>query len=356
MPKSDNHIPKYCRHRGSGQAYVTLEGAARYLGIYGTAESREKYDRLIGEYLSSGRHMPVDPHSITIAEMVNAFREHAKTYYLTEGQLGKQAINIDEALRPLLKLYGRTVAADFGPRRLKAVRASMIENGHVRTQINRLVGRIKHVFKWAVENELIPRDVHYGLLAVSGLKAGKSGAIESQPVQRVPIECVEPVLLHVSPQVAAMIRLQLLTGMRPGEVCIMRGTDIETTAKEWIYRPSRHKNQSRGQEREVPLGPKAKEIVSQFLKTDMTAYLFSPAEAEAQRRALLHAQRKTPLNEGNRPRNNRKRYPKRSPGAVYSVSAYYCAILRDGARRALQSAIEREGGMSPCAPSQRLFC
>ena len=45
MPRKS--IPKYCLHKGSGQAYVKLNGKRRYLGVYGSTESREAYARLI---------------------------------------------------------------------------------------------------------------------------------------------------------------------------------------------------------------------------------------------------------------------------------------------------------------------
>ena len=78
------------------------------------------------------------------------------------------------------------------------------------------------MFKWGVANELIPASVHHALLAVGGLRLGRCQARESEPVRPVPVEHVNAVLPHVSPQVAAMVRLQLLTGMRPGEVVVMR--------------------------------------------------------------------------------------------------------------------------------------
>jgi integrase len=65
---------------------------------------------------------------------------------------------------------------------------------------------------------------------------------------------VEATLPHVRPQVAAMVRLQLLTGMRPGEVVAMRGCDLEMREKVWLYRPGsdqgphgKHKTAYRGQ-------------------------------------------------------------------------------------------------------------
>jgi hypothetical protein len=46
----------YRRHIASGQARVTPDGHTYYLGRYGTSASREKYDRLIAEWLATNRH------------------------------------------------------------------------------------------------------------------------------------------------------------------------------------------------------------------------------------------------------------------------------------------------------------
>lgn len=299
------------------------------MGQHGTPSSRAEYDRVIAEWIAAGRQLRTDPDAITIAEVVAAFRRHALSYYRdANGRVGKHVTNIDEAVRPLLKLYSHTLAVEFGPLRLKAVRQTLIDAGRVRSNINRLIARIRHVFKWAAENELIPAAVHYGLIAVGGLQAGRSSAVESEPVTPVPLEDVEAIIPFVSAQVAAMIRLQLLTGMRPGEVTIMRGMDIDSTSKPWAYRPARHKNRHRGHERIIFLGPRAQEIIRPFLKTDVTAYLFSPAEAEASRRAQAHRHRTTPLSCGNRPGTNCSKKPKRIPGIVYSTNAYLIAVYR----------------------------
>jgi hypothetical protein len=55
-PKSVNP-PSYCRHH-SGNARVIIDGKEYSLGKYGTPESREKYDRLIAEWLERGRSVP----------------------------------------------------------------------------------------------------------------------------------------------------------------------------------------------------------------------------------------------------------------------------------------------------------
>ena len=55
MPRLTNHVPKYCRHRASGQAVVTFSGVDHYLGPFGTQASRRKYNRLVAEWMQNDR-------------------------------------------------------------------------------------------------------------------------------------------------------------------------------------------------------------------------------------------------------------------------------------------------------------
>jgi integrase len=57
---------------------------------------------------------------------------------------------------------------------------------------------------------------------------------------------VEATLPFLSRQVKAMVELQLLTGMRPREVCAMRSRNIDPRGEVWIYRPLQHKNTHHG--------------------------------------------------------------------------------------------------------------
>jgi integrase len=134
-----------------------------------------------------------------------------------------------------------------------------------------------------------------------------------------------------------MIELQRLTGMRPGEVVVMRTQDVDATGRLWTYTPQRHKTQHRGHSRTVFLGPKAQAIVTPWLRPNVAEYLFQPAEADAEARAARTAARETPTNQGNRPRKRRRR-PGRKPGARYTVASY---------RRAIADGCEKAFGMPP---------
>ena len=273
-------------------------------------------------------HRPPGRRAISITRLCRRYLEHANGYYARkDGSTSTETKSIEAALRPLRELYGRIAAADFGPRKLKLVREHMVTRGWCRRYINHQVGRIKQMFRWATENELVPPSVFQAIQPVAGLRAGRSAARESKPVRPVPDEMIDAVLPFVSAQVKAMVRLQVLTGMRSGEVVIMRSCDIDQTVQPWLYRPLRHKTEHHGHERLIFLGPQAQEYIRPFLHPDAAeTFLFSPADAERERLRRLHERRVTPLSYGNRPGTNRKRRPKKRPGERYDTASYRRAV------------------------------
>jgi integrase len=327
MPRLVNRVPSYRKHRASGQALVTLNGQDHYLGPFGTKVSRAEYDRLIAEWLTRGKQPAQAAAELTVMELIDAFLNHAEVYYRgADGKPASEYGNLCDALRPMKRLYGVTAALDFGPLALRGVRDEMVKLRWCRSHVNRQVNRVRHVFKWAAGRELLPASVHQALHAVEGLRAGRSGARESEPVRPVPEEHVYAIKDHVSRQVWALIELQLLTGMRPGEACSMRGCDLDTGGKLWVYKPARHKTQHHGHERLIYLGPQARKVVEHFLKPDPQACLFSPTDAEAERRAAMAAARRTPRYCGNGAGTHRRSRPRKAPGQRYSVEAYCKAV------------------------------
>ena len=325
-------IPRSHLHKHSGQAVVRLSGRDFYLGPWGTQKAEAEYQRVVGEWLACNGRLPAtraqtDKPELTISEMLSAFLDYAKQYYRRDGQPTKEVERLKMAMRFVAQRYGHTPASQFGPLALKAVRHQMIEKGLCRNMVNNYVGRIKFVFKWAVSEELVPPTVFQALSAVSGLRLGRSEARESEPVRPVPDTLVDGIRDHVSRQVWAMIELQRLTGMRPGEVMIMRACDLDVTGDVWLYRPYEHKTQHHGHERIVDLGPRAQAIVKQFLKLDRQAFLFSPKEAEAERSAERRRERKTPMTPSQAKRR-RKTNPKRAPMDRYTTNSYRRAIER----------------------------
>jgi integrase len=338
MPRPRSLKPKYCQDRSTNRAFVIIDGRKHYLGGYGSQESKDRYDQLIGEWIANGRRAA--PSTVvgasdaaptsrtTVSEVVLRYWTHAQTYYRKpDGTPTSEVNTLKQALKPLRRLYGLTPVADFGPLALKAVREAMIEQSWCRRYVNQQIARLKQMFKWVVENELAPPSVFHAVVAVGGLRKGRSEVRESEPVRPVADILVEQVLPHLPPQVRAMVELQRLTGMRPTEVCTIRGCDLDRSRAVWFYRPADHKTAHHGHERRVPIGPRAQEILRPFIRFEGSAYLFSPVEAEARRHEQQRESRRSPMTPsqaGRRPKTD----PKRTPGKRYTRTSYGRAIRR----------------------------
>jgi integrase len=327
MSRITRKPPSYRRHKATGNAVVTIAGRDHYLGAHGSPESFDAYKRLIAEWTTAGPAATAATAAATkpgsdfrICELLAAYYEHADRYYVKDGQPTGEAKNIKDATRLLQALYGMTPVADFGPMALKAVRQKSIEAKLSRRVINYRVNRIRRVFKWGVENQLVAPSVLHALQAVAALRAGRTEARETGPVRPVSEENVSVILPFVTPQVRAMIELQQLTAMRPNEVTAMRPMDIDRSQATWIYRPARHKTEHHGIERLIYLGPRAQAIITPYLLRPADAYLFSPKEAVKQTRDRLRR--------GNNPPKKRQPRPKRIPGIRYNRRSYYYAIRR----------------------------
>jgi integrase len=299
------------------------------LGKYDTPESRVEYSRTLAEWEARGRRLydqtDEEPGALSVNELMVAFLEHAERHYRREdGTHTSELRDYKLSNRPLRELYGNLPVAEFSPLKLKSVRQRMVDAGLSRGVINQRIGRIVRAFKWGVGEELVPESVWRALTTVRGLEKGRSDARETEDVRPIAVEIVEATLPYLLPPVRAMVQLQLLTGMRPGEARVMRACDIDTTGDVWLYRPRQHKTAHRGKERVVALGPKAQAVVRPFLKLDTQAFLFSPRDALAWRWNEQRRKRKTKVQPSQRCR--RKRDPEKRLGECYTMTAYTHAV------------------------------
>jgi integrase len=248
---------------------VTLDGQDYLLGEFGSPESHEAYRRILAEWMekkgrfASRTSLP----DITVNELLLAYWKHTSAYYGYDVHPNRgDAGCLRAALRVVKELYGLTLAKDFGPLALKACRRAMIEKDWSRKYINEQVGRIRRAWKWAVSEELVPPGTWEALRSVEGLRHGKSGVREAKKVKPVEISHVEATLPFMLPTVAAMVRVQLLTGCRPAEVCRMRLSDIDrSNPRCWIYRPGKHKTEHHGHDRVILIGPRAQAVIMEFI-------------------------------------------------------------------------------------------
>lgn len=332
MRKSQK-VPSYRLHKARNCAIVTIDGRAVYLGPYGSPESHASYAVEIAKWERARAEAPATTAAgtYTVGRLAADYLKFAKRYYVKNGEPTSQVHQVKQAMTALVALYEIEPAVAFGPVKLKNLQQHLIAAKRSRGYLNTLVGVVKQAFKWAASEELVPAATYDSLRTVSGLKKGRCAARETTPIGPVDEATVNETIKHVSPIVADMVRLQLLAGMRPQEVCLLRPCDvtfgIDGTA---CFRPESHKTEHLGRERRIYFGPQAVAILRPYLDRDPEACCFSPAESKAWFRQQLRKKRRTPLYPSHVTRYAQKRKvsPLRRAGARFRTSSYRQAIER----------------------------
>ncbi|MEI7700750.1 MAG: hypothetical protein WCK86_13210, partial [Planctomycetia bacterium] len=204
MARKSNVVPSYLLHKQSGQARCRVAGKDYLLGPYGSEESRVKFGEIVAKIVSG---QSVDPFvakspatsqaesSLTVNELVLAYMRHAQKHYVKNGQETSEIHCLKSATRPLVELYGYHSVDAFGPLALKAVREKMISSGWCRKTVNKNVGRLRSIFRYGVENELVSPATLQKLTAVAPLLAGRTEAPDNAPrtpATETQIQAVKP--------------------------------------------------------------------------------------------------------------------------------------------------------------------
>ncbi|MCM2370372.1 tyrosine-type recombinase/integrase [Aporhodopirellula aestuarii] len=335
MSRPKKVAPDY-RYHVSGQAVVTFNGTNFYLGPHNSPESKAKYRRLVAEYVASDFQTPdAGPRQaevpILVADVTAEARDWINSKYANCQSHRARFLNLCNTLDDE---YGDTTANEFGPRKLSEIRDLFVASGNSRRYVNSQIRSIVRIFRYALSRELIDANVIVRLDSLESLRYGQTSAKEPKPVTPVNLADVRATAEHLSPVLKVMIRVQVATGMRPGEMCRIRPADIEVRPGDvWVYCPANHKTARLGKKKAVPIVGDAREALEPFMNRDPDKYCFSPKESTAWYRQQRTLKRKTPANCGDRVGHKRGKTlkgasAKRTPGDFYDKDSYRHAIQR----------------------------
>lgn len=350
-------LPAIRHHRRSGNARVRIGGIEHWLGPWGSADSRLRYDELIAAWIASGRksveaatkRCPAHCPTPAVMEPV----ELPASSDVTVGELARAwIVSIEEARRGAHKRASdwngaiaaaralRSVAAmpakDFGPRALQDVRRRLVDTPFLRKRrlpdgsetfdaiprsrryVNDTVGRIRQLFNWAVGLELIPPERAYALSRVRALPVGAGRETERRT--EVSVEVVNATLPHLTDELRAIVLFIRWTGCRPSEACHLRMQDVHDRDRTtWRYRPPMHKTAHRGQYRDIPIGPQARAILEDHIAgRGDDEYVFDP------RRSLARVVTSGPI-------IKLRRKPSSRVGTMFTAAVLRVAIQRAAA-------------------------
>jgi hypothetical protein len=130
LKQASSRVSSYRHNKTTDRAVVTIDGRDFWLGKFGSPESKQQYQRLIAEWLAGGRQLWRPVNDLSVLELIARFWSHAEMFYRKpDGRPTSELDNFRQALRPLKELYSDSLAREFGPLCLAAVRDNMIRRG-----------------------------------------------------------------------------------------------------------------------------------------------------------------------------------------------------------------------------------
>jgi integrase len=253
---------------------------------------------------------------ITVGDLITRFSAWSERYYRdAEGAETREHGNFLHVLQPLKKMFGATPAAEFGPSRLIEFREELIRRQLARRTINRMIGRVRMVFRWSVSRELIDVATLSRLQTLEPLAVNRGGKETSGARGSVPWEVVEKTLPFLPPLIQSFVTVAFFSGCRVGELSRLTTAMVDRSdSSVWIASLDRHKTRHHGKSRKIYFGPQAQQHLLQWLTPeDPDQVIFSPLRSDERQQ---------------------KRTGKRLPGQVYS---------RNGLNQCLKRAIKRAG-------------
>ncbi len=271
----------YCRWSEKGQAKW------RTFGKWGSNEAKLEYRRFALDWANrqggevnapGGRAEP------KIGDLISAWLAHCERTYRKYGKPTSELYCNRAAHLPLAELFGDEPAREFTAPKLRTVREAMIDREWVRPTINAHVKRIIRAFAWAATELMVPAAVHTAIALVEPIAAGRRDEVEEgEGVDPAPREDVDAVLvgahLHRDPGrravLAALIQVQLLGNMRPGEACSLAADQIDRRKAPWRcvvtdFNKMLHRNTTRV----VFFGPQARAILAPLIEEHPSGPIF----------------------------------------------------------------------------------
>jgi integrase len=184
----------------------------------------------------------VPARTITLYELLETYLKHNQ--YLDSGD----CFATKRAFTLLFELFPNVDTSSFSALNLLEFQQFLVSKEYCRNYCNKLVKLFRTVLNWGAQFDLVSYNLVYKLNRVKLLRFGQMQVRESKQRKNVPDDNIQAIIPHIKPVVADMLRLQLLSAMRPSEVCRMKPEEIDMDYDgiNWLYSPPKHKTAWRG--------------------------------------------------------------------------------------------------------------
>lgn len=285
------------RKNGDGRGYAVAPGdtskTRQYFGQHGTPECDRLYRNWLASLRATDRLPSPDtpkPQAVKlVAQLIVEYLSQVRQRYSDNEYKG-----VYLALERLAtRIGGRDASAIEVPQIRSLIEIMCHEQfsygsgehakkrHYSRTYVNKTLARIKRFVRWSHMMGYVTAEQWSRISVLDGIKQSEKLARETIKKRDVPLEFVKQTLPHLTPTVAAMVRVQYLCGMRPQDVYNIRWIDIDTSGDVWIYVPFEHKNTHRGLELMKAIPKPAQTLLEAFRPEDDRSFIFSPKRAMA---------------------------------------------------------------------------
>lgn len=307
-------IPQYSVHNVRDLGYINWKGKRHYFpGKAHSVESVNAYNEFLRKFVFGPVNIPTGK-AISITDLVLAYQDFAESHYDDKGHQSHYNAMMTVAMK-LESIYHATKAAQFGPKMLKEFRKELIDSGNSRNYVNDQISRVKKIFKWAASEELIPIETFQALATVDGLRRGREGAVESPKRKPVPWEDVETIVKELHEPVRTMVLFHWHTGVRSQSVVQAHSEQFEIDQDGMLIWHPRHKTEHLDKTVRIPLGPKARDLISGRLEIGGSLFktrLDTTYSPWSYRREIIRAQE----NLFDRQTEKHKEAPKKHPKPI----------------------------------------
>lgn len=349
-PTADVRVPALRCRRAPGRlpkAYVWHDGRRFILGDWGSEAAAAAYRRFVAAIEPDPEPEPslaeiCEP--IHVDLLGDAYIAHARETYRKRGSPTSTIWKIRAALELLYRSgLGEIRADQAGPvwlKRFQSWLADHPEQRWSRNTINEYVRIVVEMFRWGVSEQVVPPELPTSLDTVKSLRknAARRGREhrDGKHVGDVDRAVLQQTRRRLPRRVRIMVNVQMLTGMRPSEVCCMRPRHITPLRSGvWVFAVPFTANKTEHLEisRQVFLGPRCMRLLRMVWPASRDEPFFSPRKTQEDVRAARAAARKTPRYPSHDLRLRRKRRHGReelssTAGEIYTPTGYRQVIER----------------------------
>lgn len=223
---------------------------------------------------------------LRIREAVDLFLEHQRRHFDTGDGVSRQWNNVASGLRKWVVPYiGNRWLYELNSSLLHELVETWIESKAMSVStINRYLTFVQELGRWAETRGHLTSAQLASILNVRRIRPGRFGLSAPEPVRPVDLDLIMATLGSVDGQMGVVLRVLLLTGMRPIELRRMTvGRLFQTTLEgepAIVYKPLKHKTAHHRKRKIIPFVREAYDLLTAYMETHPVApegpgYVFS---------------------------------------------------------------------------------